>query len=72
MGPVTLQPHSHRRHKSKLKKIRQHEPTQAMQRKGSHLDLFVGGDGTKDDLCEALRWKHPEADASNHAAVLDQ
>lgn len=44
----------------------------AEKQKCSHLDLFVGGDGTKDDLCEALRRKHPEADPSDHAAILDQ
>lgn len=38
----------------------------------SHLDLLVGRDGAKDDLREALGRKHPEADATDHAAVFDE
>lgn len=38
----------------------------------SHLDLFIGGYSTKNYFCEALRWKHPEADSPNHTAVFDQ
>lgn len=38
----------------------------------SDLDLFVGGDGTEDDLCKALGGKHPETDASYHLVVLHQ
>lgn len=45
---------------------------QATKRRRSHLDLFVGGDSTEDDFCEALRWKHPKADPSDHTAILDQ
>lgn len=37
-----------------------------------YLDLLVGCDGTEDDLCEALSWKHPEADAADDASVFDQ
>lgn len=45
---------------------------QAEKQKRSHLDLFVGRDSTKDDLCKALRRKHPKADTSDHTAVFDQ
>lgn len=38
----------------------------------SDLDLFVGGDGTEDDLRKALGGKHPETDASYHLVVLHQ
>lgn len=44
----------------------------AGKRQRSHLDLFVGRNGAKDDLGEALRRKHPEADASDHTAIFDQ
>lgn len=37
-----------------------------------YLDLLVGRDGTEDDLCEALSWKHPEADAADDASVFDE
>lgn len=38
----------------------------------AHLDLLVGRDGAEDDLREALRRKHPEADPTDHAAVFDE
>lgn len=37
-----------------------------------YLDLLVGRDGTEDDLCEALSWKHPEADAADDASIFDE
>lgn len=40
--------------------------------KSGYLDLLVGRDGTEDDLCEALSWKHPEADAADDASVFDE
>lgn len=45
---------------------------QAEKQKRSHLDLLVGCDSTKDDLCKALGWKHPKADPSDHTAIFDQ
>lgn len=40
--------------------------------KSGYLDLLVGRDGTEDDLCEALCWKHSEADAADDASVFDE
>lgn len=37
-----------------------------------YLHLFVGCDGTEDDLREALGGKHPEADAADDTAIFDQ
>lgn len=37
-----------------------------------YLDLLVGRDGTEDNLCEALSWKHPEADAADDASIFDE
>lgn len=37
-----------------------------------YLDLLVRRDGTEDDLCEALSWKHPEADAADDASIFDE
>ena len=36
------------------------------------LDLLVGGDGTEDDLGEALAGEHPETDAADRTPVLDE
>lgn len=52
--------------------ITQSEFPELTDRKCSHLDLFVGGHGTKDDLRKALRWKHSEADPSDHTAIFDE
>ena len=38
----------------------------------TYLDLFVGGDSTEDDLCEALDGKHAETDPSYHLVVFHQ
>lgn len=40
--------------------------------KSRYLDLLVGRDGTEDDLCEALSWKHPEADPADDASIFDE
>ncbi|TNN52773.1 hypothetical protein EYF80_037006 [Liparis tanakae] len=37
-----------------------------------YLNLLVGGDGTEDDLREALSGKHPEADAADDSAIFDK
>lgn len=37
-----------------------------------YLDLLVGGDGTEDDLCEALSGEHPKTDASDDPAIFDE
>jgi len=34
--------------------------------------LFVGSDSTEDDFCEALRWKHTEANSADHSVFLDE
>ena len=36
------------------------------------LDLLVGGDGTEDNLGEALAGEHPETDAADRTPVLDE
>lgn len=67
MGPVTLR-----------KTLFRSQPTdgeltdRAEKWQRSHLDLFVGRNGAKDDLREALRRKHPEADPSDHTAIFDE
>ncbi len=36
------------------------------------LDLLVGGDRAEDDLGEALRGEHPEANAADRSTVFHQ
>lgn len=38
----------------------------------THLDLFIGGDGTEHDLSKALSWKHPKADSSYNTAIFNK
>lgn len=38
----------------------------------THLDLFVGGDGTEHDLREALSWKHAKADSPDDTAIFNK
>ena len=37
-----------------------------------YLHLFIGSDSTKDNLSEALCWKHTEAHPSNNSVFLDE
>ena len=39
---------------------------------GTYLDLFIGGDSTEDNLCEALCGKHAETDPPYHLGIFHQ
>lgn len=38
----------------------------------THLDLFIRGNSTEDNLCEALSWKHTKADSTYYFLVFNQ